>query len=418
MKYLCCKSINALVIFLVLNLFLIFSAQSQIVTISDSSFQHASFDPINTLFNNVKVVGLGEATHCSGETMSAKVKMVKYLHEKCDFDILAFESAMYELSLVGEGLAKGEISKTELVNNLSGVWRVSELNELFDYILETQKTSRPLIYVGFDAKFFGNYSIGKDFSKDYSQFITKLSALSKTPIEVDSLFYKTIDYISNNSYSYKKIPPRDTLLLYNKFKEVKSILDSLKYKDDDYLYFWRQMTLNLQSIYRLNYHTGKRDYYMSQNVLYYRNKFPSKKIIVWSATCHLAGDLSSIDYYTKRNIANEMMGVHLKNALKDDYFAIGFAPYSGVVGMEGYLGLIRGRIRTKKTSIERYFHDVYGSQYGFINLRDTLIQQQIKDANLNYANLTGTDSKKMDIASVVDAIFYIETEKIIHWPKY
>lgn len=416
MKYLCYKKLNTLTLVCALFFSIVLTAQSKIIGFDETAFENALFDSIGEQFDSVKVVGLGEATHFHGGTMSAKVKMVKYLHEHCNFDILAFESAMYDLSIVGNKLAKGEITKIEIANNISGVWRSQELDELFEYIVETQKTSRPLIYVGIDAKFFGPYNIGKDFNVDYSNFITKVSKLSNSEVKVDSTFYNILDVVRYNSYSYKKIPPTDTLLLHKKFNEIYTLLDKLNYKEDDYLYFWRQMTSNLQAVYRLNYTTnyGSRDYCMFQNALYYTHKYPNKKMIIWGATYHLANKLTSMDYYNKKGVENQVLGVHLKNSLGNSYYSIGFAPYSGTAGMEGYLGLMKRKVHVKSTSIERYFKNTYGTTYGFINLRSPIIQSELKNSNLDFANLLGTMTRKMNIVEVVDGIFYLENEKMVH----
>lgn len=420
MKYLCYRNLNTITLVCVLLFSTVLTAQSKIVGFDETAFETALFDSIGRQFDNVKVVGIGEATHFHGGTMSAKVKVVKYLHEHCNFDILAFESAMYDLSIVGNKLAKGEITNVEIANNISGVWRSQELDELFEYIVETQKTSRPLIYVGIDAKFFGPYNVGKDFNDDYSNFITRVSSLSNSEIKVDSAFYNILDIVRYNSYSYKKIPPADTLLLHNKFIEIYTLLDKLNYKEDDYLYFWRQMTSNLQAVYRLNHskNYGNRDYCMFQNALYYIHKYPTKKMIIWGATYHLANKLTSMDYYNKKGVENQVLGVHLKNALGESYYSIGFTSYSGIAGMEGYLGLMKRRISVKSTSIEQYYKNSYGASYGFINLRSPIIQNELENSKLDCANLFGTITRKMNMIEVVDGIFYLEKEKIVHPLEY
>src|SRR5262249_6050536 len=46
---------------------------------------------------NARIVMLGEQTHRDGTTRLAKARLVRYLHEEMDFDVLAFEGGLYDM---------------------------------------------------------------------------------------------------------------------------------------------------------------------------------------------------------------------------------------------------------------------------------------------------------------------------------
>lgn len=208
-----------------------FSFPQEITSISKEDYNSASFNNLEFLKNDladVKFVGLGEALHFMGETYTAKVKMVKFLHEKCGFDVLAFESPMYNLDILNKQLKEGKANSDSISKNISGVWNTTEMKELYNYIVTTQKTNNPLELVGFDESFF---LVNKDYNlpKDFSEFISKLENESGQVFKLDSIFYNAITETANKCYGFSKRNPSDTLQMYNKFKKINQALTSISY---------------------------------------------------------------------------------------------------------------------------------------------------------------------------------------------
>lgn len=400
------------------NLFLInIFCYSQINIINKNNFEISDFS--NTTLKNdlkdVKIIGLGEPAHYMGNTFVSKIKIIKYLHQQCGFDVIAFESPMYDLDKYYQ-----EYIKTNKINGIqfltkgaiSSIWTTDDMIELFDYILETQKTKRPLIYQGFDESLF--YET-KDYTliEDYSKFIKKLNKETNTNIIIDSTFNLALEDTAKKCYYFSKVIPNDTLILHNKFKQIKESLSLISNKDI-YFHYWERMTDNIQSIYRKNYNLANRDFEMAKNISFLaKHKYPDKKIILWAATIHLLEDRNKVNFEDKLN--KQYTGYHIKKEFGVKYYHLAFVPATGITGMKGYLGLMKRKAKAKKGSIEKYILEKYNPEYAYISLKNNQNLTELNNNKVSKSLLVGLKQRTVNISSVVDGFFYLKEEKLIKY---
>jgi erythromycin esterase len=395
------------------------SYSQQITPISKQEFDSATFNNLHFLkeeLKDVKIVGLGESSHYMGKTYTAKVKLIKYLHENCGFDVIAFESPMYNLYKVNDTVTIGKYPKEDIFNHLSSVWYAKELDELFDYVVKTRKSNRPLICAGFDGRIFSNQE--NTLVVDYCNFIKKLNIESNSNIEIDSSFIKIMNTNVKNCFSEEKILPQDTLVLYHKFNEVKNSFKKIENKNDNNYYsFWNQMTENLEALYRTSYlNYNVRDKQMAKNVSFLAtNLYKDKKIILWAATLHLHDKPELIEHKSKNLYKDEFMGQYLRTEFQERYYTIAFTPFSGIVGFKGYLGLGKRKVKSEEGSLEKFINDNYHCDYAYIPLRNIEVPKIITENKLNKSNIIGSRPFIMDLTKVVDAYFYIREEHLITW---
>ena len=99
-----------------------------------------------------RVVQLGEPSHNAGTCFAAKVRLIKFLHQHLGFDVVAWESGIYDVELVEAGLRAGENPATAAQRGILRNWSGSEeCRPLLDYARQTHKTNRPLAMAGFDS---------------------------------------------------------------------------------------------------------------------------------------------------------------------------------------------------------------------------------------------------------------------------
>jgi len=101
----------------------------------------------------VDVIFLGESSHGDGGAHLARVRLVRYLHERLGFDVIAWEAGTREAvafdSLLGTSAPLGSITATALYP----WWAPSaELRPMLEYIRGTRRSPRPLAFAGFDIQ--------------------------------------------------------------------------------------------------------------------------------------------------------------------------------------------------------------------------------------------------------------------------
>ena len=104
-----------------------------------------------TVLQDRRIVQLGESGHGVAEFNHAKVRLIKFLHQQMGYDVIAFESALFECYNADKAAAT-TAAMTTMRGCIFGVWHTNEVLPLFDYIKSTWTTERPLTLAGFDTQ--------------------------------------------------------------------------------------------------------------------------------------------------------------------------------------------------------------------------------------------------------------------------
>jgi erythromycin esterase len=120
------------------------------VDFQDEDF--SDLEPLAAAIGTARVVQLGEPSHNAGTCFAAKARIIRFLHQRMGFDVVVWESGIYDVELVEPALRGGEDPSAAAQRGILRNWAGSEeCRPLFAYAQRSHKTARPLVMAGFDS---------------------------------------------------------------------------------------------------------------------------------------------------------------------------------------------------------------------------------------------------------------------------
>jgi len=105
----------------------------KLISITDNNTYDLSY--LDTILKEKQVVMLGESAHGIEEYSLVKYRIIKHLHEKLNFNIIAFESGISECAFLDE--MKDSLNSKELLEKgIVQVWQTESNIKLMNYIKE------------------------------------------------------------------------------------------------------------------------------------------------------------------------------------------------------------------------------------------------------------------------------------------
>lgn len=322
------------------------------IALSDTSnFEDLSF--LKEILKDKRIVFLGESGHGVAEYTILKSRLIRFLHEEMDFNVLAFESNAAD-AFAADYFNSYTNVNSSIYNSISTLWHVEEIIPLFQFIDASHLTNDPLIVQGIDiTQSNGGYA----FSRFLFQLIFPLDSIyAKEIMNKDSTFSAqgvrkwTIGHILNESQhevfrNLKEESLADYTLLKTYIQENRDIIQETRDHDIEVALFYLQSRIdfihwsNSDSTYIANLlkvdperkksiewlFKQFREHLQSQNLRFLAEKmFPDEKIIVWAQNAHIKKYTNRMSYELNKVMPTYSIALYCYSGKGDWTFGQGF----------------------------------------------------------------------------------------------
>jgi erythromycin esterase len=296
---------------------------------ADTNFDDLQF--LKGVLGERRLVQLGESGHGVAEFDSVKVRLIQFLHQQMGFDVIAFESGLWECHRADE--LAGDLSAESLMRQcIFGVWHTEETLPLFEYIKSTRVAGRPLTLAGFDTQFSS-------------------SSMNARPAELRALLEAVDPALAESAYALDSELVRLVLLgrddaraqisgkvaeMTAGYEEIADVIDRQQARLERAFpsrpllprVMGQAMRMAPSLVRSLAGSTTQygaiRDAGMADNVTFLLEQlYPGRKILVWAHNYHVQHDTTELP------AGSVSMGHHVSRRHRDDLYTIGLFMYWG-----------------------------------------------------------------------------------------
>ena len=391
---------------------------SEVRSINPTDIDYSDLEPLKKAIGNSSVVLLGEQEHGDGSTYLAKSRMVKFLHEEMDFNVLAFEADFFGVNKAWSDYVNGKKEYQNVFNQMYAFWSQSQMCEdLFQTIEKSQGTSDPITLAGFD-----NQQLTSVSKEELIPALDSIVRFHNVPVSITDMnfFNDTLQEAMDKLHDQELTTEDQDRFL----RILETISKEIHNKQVDS--FWIQELDNIRGFVLHCWHwwidrendmvdNNYRDTQMAKNFLWLLNeKHEGEKLIIWAANGHIVKTDTLYEVETegwKPEIRQYPMGEVLFDSLGKELYSIGFTSYSGMSTSLKYDSEAQNFLfqsypfePADSTSFEFELKQI-GYQYAFLNLREGNDPWLHEDKRVR---VWRPDYVRGKLSDLYDGIFYIE----------
>ncbi len=279
-----------------------------------------------------QIIYLDELTHGENEVFALKNRLIKYLHQHHDFEVVLLESGLFDVREIWKN-KKLSLVKQGPGNIFFGYANNIYFQDLLSYIDNFRQTEKPLYLSGFDGRLSGATS-----QKTVVKTIEKYSKQYLTQKQFSTINWKAFNHLNQQTLNGKKLNLSheqvsqhvvQSYQLIDLLKQVKS--NNTNFESP---YYWARilsgLTRSFENRYDLRRH-DEHDYPMADNLEWFIDDvYKDKKVIVWGHYIHVNKLGAEITRYDN---AATLLNQRMHKKLKQKYGDISYhAHFSGISG--------------------------------------------------------------------------------------
>lgn len=328
-----------------------------LATVDPKSADLSDLERLRPALAGARVVLLGEATRGEGTALLVKTRLIRFLHERMGFDLLAFEGGFYDCARAWEDIRAGADPRRALEGALFPFYtQAAQFQPLFELIAASSRGQRPLAVAGIDDQ-IGGAAVAGDLME---RMRAALASAGIDPAGIAGL--AELEAALRDVVAERYLTAEAKVPSHAARRRMLATLDDLRHRLEarpavatasgiDDAAFWAQVIANLAVYADSSWQQGEwqrdspkktalnnlRDRQMAANLIWLaRKRYPDRKILVWSLNIHLARDLDRLTTGEAdvRARFDEMstVGDDVSKALGTEVYTIAETAFTGFVG--------------------------------------------------------------------------------------